>query len=123
MVFAKNFARFYEKKVILGTSDAWSTSCLSHQVSEPAYYIVDCRIYVLHNRSHAIAKQYRFPSFFSFFSSEFCVTAWITLPTSYLKFMQIEICGNLLVGSTDFFFVSFVSSFVIKPKIDTKTGK
>ena len=37
------------------------------------------------------------------FFSEFCVTAWITLPTSYLKIMQIEICGNLLVGSTDFF--------------------
>ena len=40
-VFAKNFARFYEKKIILGTSDAWSTSCLSHRYSEPAYYIVD----------------------------------------------------------------------------------
>ena len=23
MVFAKNFARFYEKKIIVGTSDAW----------------------------------------------------------------------------------------------------
>ena len=35
--------RNYEKK-ILGTSDAWSTSCLSHRPSKPAYYIVDCRI-------------------------------------------------------------------------------
>ena len=35
--------RNYEKK-ILGTSDAWSTSRLSHRPSEPAYYIVDCRI-------------------------------------------------------------------------------
>ena len=33
----------YEKK-ILGTSDAWLTSRLSHRPSEPAYYIVDCRI-------------------------------------------------------------------------------
>ena len=33
----------YEKK-ILGTSDTWSTSRLSHRPSEPAYYIVDCRI-------------------------------------------------------------------------------
>ena len=32
--------RNYEKK-ILGTSDTWSTSRLSHRPSEPAYYIVD----------------------------------------------------------------------------------
>ena len=35
--------RNYEKKV-LGTSDAWSPSRLSHQPSEPAYCIVDCWI-------------------------------------------------------------------------------
>ena len=28
-------------KKILGTSDAWSTSCLFHWSSEPAYYILD----------------------------------------------------------------------------------
>ena len=44
-VFAKIFARFYEKKIILGTSDAWSTSRLSHWPSKPAYYIVDWRIF------------------------------------------------------------------------------
>ena len=33
----------YEKKII-GMSDAWSTSGLSHWLSEPAYYIVDCQI-------------------------------------------------------------------------------
>ena len=45
MIFTKNFPRNYEKKnIILGTSDAWSTSHLSQQTSEPAYYIVDCRI-------------------------------------------------------------------------------
>ena len=44
-IFAKNFARNYEKKrIILGTSDAWSTSHLSQRTSKPAYYIVDCRI-------------------------------------------------------------------------------
>jgi len=32
------------KKKILGTSDAWSTSCLSHRPSKPVYYIVDCQI-------------------------------------------------------------------------------
>ena len=36
--FAKNFARNYEKK-ILGTSDAWSMSRLSHRSSDPVYYI------------------------------------------------------------------------------------
>ena len=37
--FVKNFAKFYKKK-ILGTSDAWSTSHLSHWPSAPAY----CRL-------------------------------------------------------------------------------
>ena len=32
-------------KKILGTSDVWSTSRLSHQPSEPAYKIADCRIF------------------------------------------------------------------------------
>jgi hypothetical protein len=30
-----------EKKMMLGTSDAWSMSLLSRHSSEPAYYIVD----------------------------------------------------------------------------------
>ena len=30
--------------MIFGRSDAWSTSHLSQQTSQPAYYIVDCRI-------------------------------------------------------------------------------
>ena len=30
------------RKIMLGTSDAWSTSHLSQQPSKPAYYIVDC---------------------------------------------------------------------------------
>ena len=33
-----------EKKIMLGTSDAWWISRLSHRPSEPAYYIEDCRI-------------------------------------------------------------------------------
>ena len=45
MIFAKNFARNYEKKIILGTSDAWSMSRLSKRPSDPAYYIEDCRIF------------------------------------------------------------------------------
>ena len=36
-----------EKKIMLGTSDAWSTSHLSQHPSEPVYYIVDCRIFTL----------------------------------------------------------------------------
>ena len=31
-------------KKILGTSDAWLMSHLSHRSSDPAYYIEDCRI-------------------------------------------------------------------------------
>ena len=40
------FARKYEKRIILGTSDTWSTSHLSQQTREPAYYILDCWIFV-----------------------------------------------------------------------------
>ena len=39
MIFARNY-----EKMILGTSDAWSTSHLSQRTSEPAYYIIDCQI-------------------------------------------------------------------------------
>ena len=42
-------------KKIFGTSDSWQTSHLSHQLSEPAYCIVDCQILglidVLHPKS------------------------------------------------------------------------
>ena len=47
MIFAKNFARNYEKKIILGTSDTWSMRRSSHRQSDPAYYIEDCRISTL----------------------------------------------------------------------------
>ena len=43
MIFAKNFARNYGKK-IHGTSDAWSMSYSSQRPSNSAYYIEDCRI-------------------------------------------------------------------------------
>ena len=46
MIFEKNFARNYEKKIILGTSDAWSIRRSSHQPIDPAYYIEDCQILV-----------------------------------------------------------------------------
>ena len=32
------------KKIMLGTSDTWSTSHSSQRTSEPAYCIVDCQI-------------------------------------------------------------------------------
>ena len=37
--------RNYEKKIILGTSDAWSMSRLAHRPSNPAYYIEDWLIF------------------------------------------------------------------------------
>ena len=49
MIFAKNCARNFEKKIILGTSDAWSMSHLSHPPSDQAYYIEDCWIFVQTN--------------------------------------------------------------------------
>ena len=46
-IFARNFARNYEKK-ILGTSDDWSMSHLSHRPSNPVYYIEDWWIFCNH---------------------------------------------------------------------------
>ena len=42
--FAKNFVRNYKKKMILGTSDAWSMIHLSHQPSNRAWIYLDWRI-------------------------------------------------------------------------------
>ena len=39
-VFAKNFARFYEKKIMLGTSEAWLTFVPSAQRTSVSY----CRL-------------------------------------------------------------------------------
>ena len=44
MIFAKNFARNYEKEIILGTSDTWSMSRLFQRPSNQTSYIEDCRI-------------------------------------------------------------------------------
>ena len=44
MDFCKEFCKKSWKKIILGTSDAWSTIRLSHRPSDPAYYIVNWRI-------------------------------------------------------------------------------
>ena len=35
------------KKIIHGTSDSWSTNFLSHRPSNPAYYIVNWRIFIV----------------------------------------------------------------------------
>ena len=42
--FCKEFCEKSWKKIIFGTSDAWSAICLSHRPSNPAYYIVNWRI-------------------------------------------------------------------------------
>ena len=46
MIFTKNFARNYEKKMIHITSDAGSVGQSSHRLSDPAYYIKDCQIFL-----------------------------------------------------------------------------
>ena len=42
--FCKEFCKKSWKKIILGSSDAWSTIHLAHRPSEPAYYIIKWRI-------------------------------------------------------------------------------
>ena len=44
------------KKIMLGTSDAWSMSRSSIRPSEPAYYIEDCRIFALCGSAHDFDK-------------------------------------------------------------------
>jgi hypothetical protein len=39
--FSQRILQDFMEKKMLGTSDAWKTSHLSHRPSEPAYYIVD----------------------------------------------------------------------------------
>ena len=43
--FCKEFCYKLWKKIILGTSDAWSMSYSSQRPSKPAYCIEDCRIF------------------------------------------------------------------------------
>ena len=49
MIFAKNLARNYEKIIILGTSFAWSVRGLCPGPSDPAYYIEDFWICLVHS--------------------------------------------------------------------------
>ena len=44
------------KKLILGTSDAWSMSRLAHQPSDPAYYIEDWLISKGVDETHLIVQ-------------------------------------------------------------------
>ena len=39
--FLQRILKDFMKKKILGTSEAWSSSCLSHWPNKPANYIVD----------------------------------------------------------------------------------
>ena len=43
-----HFCNFYEKKIRLGTSEAWLMKRLSRRPSKPGYYILDCRIFALY---------------------------------------------------------------------------
>ena len=45
MIFAKNFARDYEKKIILVPSDVWSMRGSSHRPRNPTYYNEDFQIF------------------------------------------------------------------------------
>ena len=43
--FSKVFCKKSWKKIMLGTSDAWSTIRLSHRPNDPTYYIVNWQIF------------------------------------------------------------------------------
>ena len=46
MIFVKNFKRNCEKRIILGTSDAWSTSHLSQRTSVLYCRLSDFNLYI-----------------------------------------------------------------------------
>ena len=78
MSFAKNFARNYEKKIILGTSDSWSMSHLSLQTSKPVYYIVDCRIFRMLASFPRLKDELTHFFFFSFYVDKQEVSSKLT---------------------------------------------
>ena len=47
--FCKELCKKSWKNIILGTSDTWSIIRLSHRQSDPAYYIVNWQILILHD--------------------------------------------------------------------------
>ena len=99
-IFAKYFARNYEKKVILGASDAWLMSCLSHRPSNPAYYIEDWRIFEVCSFSS-------YANFASHFFPGPRISIFITgslfiyeSPYACALLMQNLICNNLQLSNT-----------------------
>ena len=57
--FLQRIFQDFMKKIILGTSDTWSMSRLSHWPSDPTYYIVDWRIFTLSLANQELILQCR----------------------------------------------------------------
>ena len=106
--------RNYEKK-ILGTSDTWSTSHLSHRPSEPAYYIVDCRILNYVRLANITMAIYKVP----------IKHYWCNSRKAVLKeFVKLGL--SILAQSSSYFVITLssdnnLSAFFSKPSSESKS--
>ena len=84
--FLKNFETFFEKKVILGISDTWMKSCLSHRPRQPGYYIVDWQI--CRRKSHQLKRYNKWIEMLTLETTDFCLKMVVKsdLKSSILKF-------------------------------------
>ena len=69
--FCKQFCKILGRKIVLGTSDTWWTSRLSHRPSKTVYYIVDRRISELHHGSSEFLELDIFPAYSMQFDSTY----------------------------------------------------
>ena len=98
MIFAKNYARFYGKKIILGTSDAWLMIHLSHQPSDWAWIYLRLTNFIIRWVTWTMGQTNRRPS------------VWCS---KYFFFSKI--LHNSLRKSFQFIFIFFYK--IIKNKI------
>ena len=67
--FLQNILQEITKKIIIGTSDAWSMRWFSNPPSNPAYYIEDCHIFGKDSR-HKVHRDENFVLFWE--KSQLC---------------------------------------------------
>ena len=98
-----------KKKIILGTSDAWSKSRLSHRPSKPAYYIVDWR---------TLNKSRTFSSFNGCWKSPLVPfqTTCLCFRNNPWKFDQIT---HGLYGT----WITLWRSYIVKPRLPLQHGE
>ena len=110
----KGFCKKSWKKIILGTSDAWSAIRLSHRPSDPAYYIVSWRIFsnicssisllkiilqelkltILYTRDHVNSSEFRLHSmFYTHTYIQYWFSIYCALFPLVLFYQKVSVCS------------------------------